>query len=181
MAHADARAPVARDAAIDGAKDDAIDTFIFDLDGTLYPITNGYEHACRARVFSFMVNRIGGFASESHAKDVWWSAFQRYNQTLRSLRALGYDAFDAEEYWAYTRGDAREFLKPNAETRAFVEALRGKKFGACDVVWWYRARDWTDECTRSIYELSRDASAPSARGFGATRLFRRSVRRRAHG
>ena len=108
----------------------AVDTFIFDLDGTLYPITNGYERACRERVFAFMRERVGGFASDAHARDVWWRAFQVYNQTLRSLRALGYDGFDAEEYWAYTRGDAREYLTPSAATKAFVDGLRGKKYGA---------------------------------------------------
>jgi FMN phosphatase YigB (HAD superfamily) len=31
------------------AAGDGIDTLLFDLDGTLYPIENGYEHACRDR------------------------------------------------------------------------------------------------------------------------------------
>jgi len=103
-------------------------TYVFDLDGTLYPIANGYEHACRTRVFEFMVKHCPGVTSPEEAQSVWRGAFQRYNQTLRALRSLGFDGFDEDEYWAYTRGDAKAALTPSAATRAFVESLRGKKY-----------------------------------------------------
>jgi len=64
---------------------DAVDTLVFDLDGTLYAIENGYEHACRDRVFEFMVQKLG-VASVGAAKELWWEHFQVYNQTYRSLR-----------------------------------------------------------------------------------------------
>ena len=91
-----------------------------DLDGTLYAIENGYEDACRARVFSFMVDELG-FENADAAQNAWCPQFAKYNQTLRALRAgLGLE-FDTETYWTRTRGDPRAFLTPNAEAR---EALR---------------------------------------------------------
>ena len=103
-------------------------THVFDLDGTLYPIENGYEHACRRRVFEYMASgACPGITDEVQAKEIWSEAFAKYNQTLRSLRAIGYDGFDEEEYWAYTRGDPRTHLREDGETKAMVEALRGRK------------------------------------------------------
>jgi putative hydrolase of the HAD superfamily len=90
------------------------------LDGTLYAIENGYEDACRARVFSFMVDELG-FENANAAKNAWRPQFAKYNQTLKALRAgLGLE-FDTETYWTRTRGDPRAFLTPNAEAR---ESLR---------------------------------------------------------
>lgn len=90
-----------------------------DLDGTLYAIENGYEAACRDRVFDFMVSRLG-VASRDAAREMWWPHFQKYNQTLRSLRAgLGFD-FDKEDYWSYTRGDPRECLRANPDALAVL-------------------------------------------------------------
>ena len=111
--------------------DDDTMTYAFDLDGTLYPISNGYEDACRARVFEFMTRACAGVRDVAHAREIWRRGFEKYNQTLRTLRAAGYETFEDEEYWAQTRGDARTHLTPNAETRAFVAGLRGRKYGAC--------------------------------------------------
>ena len=91
-----------------------------DLDGTLYAIENGYERACRARVFQFMVDELG-FESVDAARDAWRPQFAKYNQTLRALHAGLGRTFDEEKYWRVTRGDPREFLKANA---AAAEALR---------------------------------------------------------
>ena len=98
---------------------------MFDLDGTLYAIANGYEAACRRRVYEFMATRCAGVDDVAEARVVWEKWFKRYNQTLRALRhGAGYE-FDAAEYWRFTRGDAREHLAPSADVRAFVESLPG--------------------------------------------------------
>ena len=91
-----------------------------DLDGTLYAIENGYEDACRARVFQFMVDELG-FESVDAARSAWRPQFAKYNQTLRALRAGLGRVFDEEKYWRVTRGDPREFLQTNV---AALEALR---------------------------------------------------------
>ena len=92
-----------------------------DLDGTLYAIENGYEDACRARVFQFMVDELG-FADAHAAKAAWRPQFQKHNQTLRALRSgLGL-TFDENKYWTVTRGDPREVLKTNADALAALAA-----------------------------------------------------------
>ena len=44
--------------------------WIFDLDGTLYPKSTGYEDACFDRIFEFMVRELG-YESTSNARSVW--------------------------------------------------------------------------------------------------------------
>ena len=116
---------MARDGAGDGASRASARAYVFDLDGTLYAIANGYEAACRRRVYEFMATRCAGVDDVAEARVVWEKWFKRYNQTLRALRhGAGYE-FDAAEYWRFTRGDAREHLAPSADVRAFVESLPG--------------------------------------------------------
>jgi pyrimidine 5'-nucleotidase len=98
---------------------------VFDLDGTLYAIANGYEAACRRRVFDYMVRTCPNVATVDDAREIWARWFKKYNQTLRALRrGAGYE-IDEDEYWRVTRGDAREHLAPSEDVRAFVESLPG--------------------------------------------------------
>lgn len=96
-------------------------TYVFDLDGTLYDIENGYERRCRARVYEYMRDALG-CESVARAEEIWREHFPKHNQTLRALRRAGYDV-DADAYWARTRGDPSEFLNPRAETRAMLDAI----------------------------------------------------------
>ena len=93
---------------------------LFDLDGCLYPIENGYEHACRARVFEFMVSQLG-YETIDKAKTIWKREFTKHNQTLKSLRELGHVRFKKETYWEFTRGDCSQHLEPDEQVR---ECLR---------------------------------------------------------
>lgn len=93
---------------------------LFDLDGCLYPIENGYEHACRARVFEFMVSQLG-YETIDKAKTIWKREFTKHNQTLKSLRELGHVSFKKETYWEFTRGDCSQHLEPDEQVR---ECLR---------------------------------------------------------
>ena len=95
---------------------------LFDLDGCLYPIENGYEHACRARVFEFMVSQLG-YETIDKAKTIWKREFTKHNQTLKSLRELGHVRFKKETYWEFTRGDCSQHLEPDEQVR---ECLRKK-------------------------------------------------------
>lgn len=47
-----------------------------------------------------MVSRLG-IESVDVAKTMWWEQFQKYNQTLRSLRAIGF-AFDKVRWDKHT-------------------------------------------------------------------------------
>lgn len=48
------------------------------------------------------------------AEEVWRPLFRKYNQSLRGLRAGGFD-IEAEEYWDCLRAGAEHFLFPNEE------------------------------------------------------------------
>jgi len=102
--------------------------WIFDLDGTLYPKSNGYEEACKRRIFDFMVETLG-FDSVQSAQCLWSRYYAVHNQTLKSLRAAGYTDFEADAYWKFFRGDASQYLKPNPRVRNFLSSLCGKKYG----------------------------------------------------
>jgi len=95
---------------------------LFDLDGCLYPIENGYEHACRTRAFEFMVSTLG-YENIDAAKRAWKREFTKHNQTLKSLRELGHSSseFKKETYWEFTRGDCSRHLEPDEKVR---ECLR---------------------------------------------------------
>ncbi len=67
----------------------AVRDVLFDLDGCLYAAGNGLEDYCRQRIYSFMTSHLG-VEDESLARDLWHVAFRRYNQSLRALRACGF-------------------------------------------------------------------------------------------
>ena len=96
-----------------------------DLDGTLYAIENGYELACRERLFEFMVERLG-LPSKDAARELWRPHFATHNQSLKALRAAGF-VVDSDEYWAYTRGDASTHLGANDDAIAFFESLMTRR------------------------------------------------------
>ena len=100
-----------------------------DLDGTLYAIENGYEHACRGRVFQFMVDELG-FADVHSAELAWRPQFQKYNQTLRALRAGLGCTVDAEKYWTYTRGDPGDVLRRNEDALEVLETVSARRGSA---------------------------------------------------
>ena len=99
---------------------------MFDLDGTLYAIANGYEAACRRRVYEFMATRCAGVDDVAHARVVWEKWFKRYNQTLRALRSgAGYEFDDGGVLAIHARRRARAPRAERRDVRAFVESLPG--------------------------------------------------------
>lgn len=98
------------------------DCVLFDLDGCLYPAGNGLEEFCRQRIYSFMTDVLG-VEDVPLAQALWHTAFRRYNQSLRALRACGYK-FDADQYWRYIRDGSAAFLAPAPDTAALVQHLR---------------------------------------------------------
>ena len=99
-------------------------TLYIDLDGTLYAIENGYEMACRNRVFQFMADEYPDkFTDCESAKRAWHPHFRQYNQTLRALRAgLGL-IVDTEKYWTVTRGNPSELLGVNEDAKKVLETV----------------------------------------------------------
>ena len=100
--------------------------FSADLDGTLYAIENGYEAACRDRVFDFMVSRLG-VASRDAARDVVAALPKVQSDPAFAPRGLGFD-FDKEDYWSYTaatRGSV--FARTRTPSPCFEPAIAGSE------------------------------------------------------
>jgi len=99
-----------------------VEDVLFDMDGCLYPIHNGVEEYCRERIYTFMTDVLG-VEDVGLARELWLTAFRRYNQSLRGLRACGY-RFDEDQYWRYIRDGSHVFLIPEPATLALVQHLR---------------------------------------------------------
>ena len=62
-------------------------TLVFDLDGVLYPASNGYLENVRDNQRKFLTEKFS--LSETDARRVRKEAFEKHNQTLKGLRSLG--------------------------------------------------------------------------------------------
>ncbi|KAL3151349.1 hypothetical protein ABBQ38_013182 [Trebouxia sp. C0009 RCD-2024] len=102
-----------------------IETLLFDLDGTLYPIENGYEDHVRENIFEFMHSRLG--VPRDQCKAIWRPLFAKTNQSLKGLRVGGY-IFDTDEYWDFIRSGREDYLKPDPKVRECLLALPQKKW-----------------------------------------------------
>lgn len=103
----------------------AAQTLVFDLDGTLYGIENGYEAHVRQNVFAFMHEKLG--VEKERCESVWRAAFKKHNQTLKGLRSEGFE-FNKEEFWDYIRGGREKFLGLHPQVAAMLEALPQHKW-----------------------------------------------------
>ena len=77
------------------------DLLLFDLDGTLYDQSCGYEDEVHSNIYNFMAESKGGkfdeISSVEDAEIVWQPIFDKYNLTKRGLLWEGY-IFDSFEY-----------------------------------------------------------------------------------
>lgn len=103
-----------------------IEAILFDLDGTLYSIENGYEDHVRERIKLFMVESLG-VETMQLAGEIWSVCFKTYNQSLRGLRAAGY-RINETQYWEFIRNGTTSFLKPEPGVRALLESLPQRKW-----------------------------------------------------
>ena len=63
----------------------AIDCLIFDIDDTLYPITNGFtNHRLKEVAIDFMRAKLG-FADAEVAAELWREYFGQYHSTVKAL------------------------------------------------------------------------------------------------
>jgi putative hydrolase of the HAD superfamily len=104
----------------------SITQLLVDLDGTLYPIENGYEAYVRRNIFEFMHQELG-VPSVEEAKRIWQPLFAKHNQSLKGLREGGFK-FDTEQYWDFIRRDADKFLTPDPKVRACLQCLPQTKW-----------------------------------------------------
>ena len=67
---------------------------------------------CRDNLWRYMHTHLG--VPEGQQEAIWRPLFQQYNQSLRALRAGGFDV-QQEEYWDCLRAGAEHYLKPDPQ------------------------------------------------------------------
>eukprot|EP00904_Undaria_pinnatifida_P007683 jgi/Undpi1/4044/HiC_scaffold_16.g07411.m1 len=102
-----------------------METLLFDLDGTLYPLDNGYPAHVRQNLWRFMSEKLGIEEPEK----VWRPLFQKYNQTAKGLRVGGGYEFDLDEFWTFIRAGVDEFIQEAPEgVLSALESLPQDKY-----------------------------------------------------
>lgn len=100
-----------------------IDTWVFDLDNTLYPADCDLWPKIDARITLFLAHHFGLDGLSSRALQKYY--YQRYGTTLRGL--MEDHDISTDEFLAFTHDIDRSTLKPNLSLAAAIMALPGRK------------------------------------------------------
>jgi len=100
-----------------------IETFVFDLDNTLYPASSDLWPKIDDRITLFMIRLFGLDSLSLRALQKHY--YQRYGTTLRGLMAE--HGVDAETYLRYVHDVDRSSLKPDHTLAAAIAALPGRR------------------------------------------------------
>jgi len=101
-----------------------IDTWVFDLDDTLYPREQGVMGLVQGRINAFMVDAVGLPADE--AKVLQKQFLNEHGTTLAGLMA-NY-AIDPEKFLREVHDVPLDTLEPNARLDAVLAGLTGRKY-----------------------------------------------------
>ena len=102
-------------------------TLVFDLDGVLYPASNGYLEKVRNNQRNYLIEKHG--VSEDEARKIRKEAFAKHNQTLKGLRSLGFDV-DHDEFTEYVRKGMYEYLSRDERVNETLERLKKRAASA---------------------------------------------------
>ncbi len=100
-----------------------IETFVFDLDNTLYPASSDLWPKIDDRITLFMIRLFGLDSLSLRALQKHY--YKRYGTTLRGL--MTEHGVDAEAYLRYVHDIDRSSLKPDHTLAAAIAALPGRK------------------------------------------------------
>ena len=100
-----------------------VDTWVFDLDNTLYPSDSDLWPKIDARITLFLAELFGLDAMSSRALQKYY--YQRYGTTLNGLM-LEYD-ISAPQFLDFVHDIDRSNLEPNHSLAAAIAALPGRK------------------------------------------------------
>ena len=100
-----------------------IDTWLFDLDNTLYPLESGLAQRVSARITDFVADLTGLPHDESHALQKRYLA--EHGLTLRGLM-LHHDV-DPDDFHAWLHDVPLECLTPDEELKAALDRLPGRR------------------------------------------------------
>ncbi len=102
---------------------DSVDTFVFDLDNTLYPASSDLWPEIDDRITLFMIRLFGLDSLSLRALQKHY--YLRYGTTLRGL--MTEHGVDAEIYLRYVHDIDRSSLAPDHSLAAAIAALPGRK------------------------------------------------------
>ncbi|KAE8660553.1 Peptidyl-prolyl cis-trans isomerase [Hibiscus syriacus] len=98
---------------------------LFDLDDTLYPLSIGFNLACRKNIEEFMLKYLD--IEESEVPRMCLELYREYGTTMAGLKALGYE-FDNDEFHAYAHGRLPyETLRPDPVLRNLLLSMPQRK------------------------------------------------------
>jgi len=115
-----------------------LDTLIFDIDDTLYPISSGFsDHRNGPIVAKFMVDELG-FATEAEALALRTTMFQKYHSTLKGLKVASeegllpkpFELYSLGRYWA-EHCDFAGHLAPNPALAEQLHELKDLGYNMC--------------------------------------------------
>jgi len=118
-----------------------IDTWIFDLDNTLYPPSCRLFELIDQRMMLFIAHRFGmdGLSARALQKNY----YRRYGTSLRGLMEV--DGVDPHEFMDFVHDVSHDRLVPNPELAAAIAALPGKRYVLTN-----GSRDHAERCARSL-------------------------------
>ncbi len=105
------------------ARFNSVDTFVFDLDNTLYPASSDLWPRIDDRITLFMIRLFGLDSLSLRALQKHY--YLRYGTTLRGL--MTEHGVDAETYLRYVHDIDRSSLAPDHTLAAAIAALPGRK------------------------------------------------------
>ncbi|MFQ6658820.1 hypothetical protein Gotur_027921 [Gossypium turneri] len=105
---------------------------LFDMDDTLYPLSTGFNLACRKNIEEFMLKYLN--IEESEVPRMCLELYREYGTTMAGLKSqmpifqvLGYE-FDNDEFHAYAHGRLPyETLRPDPVLRNLLLAMPQRK------------------------------------------------------
>lgn len=96
------------------------ETLFFDLDATLYPVSNGLWKIIKKRISGYMIERMG--LPADHVAVLREEYYRKYGTTLAGLRQH-YQA-DPKDYLDYVHGvPLEDYIRPNPALRVMLESL----------------------------------------------------------
>src|ERR1700740_1420938 len=102
---------------------DHIDTWVFDLDNTLYPHHVNLWQQIDARIGEFVGNWLN--VSPQEARRIQKDYYQRYGTTMRGM--MTEHGVSADDYLAYVHRIDHSPLEPNPAMGAAIARLPGRK------------------------------------------------------
>lgn len=120
-----------RGGAPDGRAEADVDTIFFDLDGTLYPNTSGFQASQMTNLCEFV--QLLGFPKGSDASAVIHQLMRKYDESvLKALRSTEapwrLKAFDSETMYQFVRKDGERLLRADPELESVMRMLPQRKF-----------------------------------------------------